>query len=65
VFSDWGFTKGKSVSPSIRITPAAGTALFFTHEIWHEGAQVTVGRKYVLRTDVLYAGDGTVYQGEG
>ncbi len=65
MFSDWGFTKGKSVSPSIRITPAAGTALFFTHEIWHEGAQVTVGRKYVLRTDVLYAGDGTVYQGEG
>lgn len=56
VFSDWGFSKGKSIRPEIRVTPAAGTALFFTHEIWHEGASVTAGRKYVLRTDVLYAG---------
>lgn len=56
VFSDWGFSKGKSIKPEIRITPAAGSALFFTHEIWHEGASVTAGKKYVLRTDVLYAG---------
>ncbi len=56
VFSDWGFSKGKSIQPEIRISPAVGSALFFTHEIWHEGASVTAGRKYVLRTDVLYAG---------
>jgi hypothetical protein len=28
--------------------------LFFKHERWHEGAPVRSGRKYVLRTDVLY-----------
>ena len=58
VFGNWGFSKGKSIEPPIRITPTTGTALFFRHEIWHEGAPVTEGRKYVLRTDVLYAGDG-------
>lgn len=56
VFGDWGFSKGRSTRPEIRVTPAAGSALFFTHEIWHEGAPVTAGRKYVLRTDVLYSG---------
>ncbi|MBC8135125.1 MAG: 2OG-Fe(II) oxygenase [Fibrella sp.] len=56
VFGDWGFSRGKSLRPEIRITPAVGSALFFTHELWHEGAPVTAGRKYVLRTDVMYAG---------
>lgn len=57
VFGDWGFSKGKSFRDPIRVTPTAGSALFFTHELWHEGAPVTAGRKYVLRTDVLYAGE--------
>jgi hypothetical protein len=37
------------------IEPKRGMALCFAHEWWHEGARVTEGRKYVLRTDVLYA----------
>ncbi len=37
------------------VTPSAGTALLFRHERWHEGAPLTVGVKYVLRTDVFYA----------
>ena len=32
----------------------AGTALVFAHAGWHEGTRVTAGRKYVLRTDVMY-----------
>jgi hypothetical protein len=28
--------------------------LLFVHERKHEGAPVTSGRKYVLRTDVMY-----------
>jgi predicted 2-oxoglutarate/Fe(II)-dependent dioxygenase YbiX len=36
------------------VKPRPGMALVFKHELWHEGAPVTRGRKYVLRTDVLY-----------
>ena len=36
------------------VKPAAGMGLFFAHEWWHEGARVVSGRKYVLRTDVMY-----------
>lgn len=40
--------------PSLRICPELGKALVFIHDILHEGAPVTKGRKYVLRTDVMY-----------
>lgn len=39
------------------VEPVAGMALFFAHEWWHEGARVISGRKYVLRTDVMYRDD--------
>jgi hypothetical protein len=29
-------------------------ALVFEHPVRHQGAPVTAGRKYVLRTDVMY-----------
>jgi len=31
-----------------------GMGLVFAHEWWHEGAKVLSGRKYVLRSDVIY-----------
>ncbi len=40
--------------PYLSVTPTAGTALVFLHSIWHEGALVHSGEKYVLRTDVMY-----------
>lgn len=36
------------------ITPKKGMALLFHHLILHRGDPVTAGRKYVLRTDVMY-----------
>lgn len=36
------------------VKPEIGMALLFRHELWHEGAEVLEGRKYVLRTDVIY-----------
>jgi prolyl 4-hydroxylase len=38
----------------IRVKPETGKALVFYHYLLHEGAPVTDGRKYVLRTDVMY-----------
>ena len=36
------------------VVPETGLALFFVHQIRHKGQPVTKGRKYVLRTDVMY-----------
>ena len=38
----------------LRIHPEKGMALLFHHPIPHRGDPVTKGRKYVLRTDVMY-----------
>ena len=34
--------------------PAQGLVLVFDHGLRHQGAPVGSGRKYVLRTDVMY-----------
>lgn len=39
---------------SFVIQPKLGSALIFRHEQFHEGAMVTNGVKYVLRTDAMY-----------
>jgi predicted 2-oxoglutarate/Fe(II)-dependent dioxygenase YbiX len=36
------------------IRPRKGMGIFFVHRQLHEGAYVTRGRKYVLRTDVMF-----------
>ncbi len=40
----------------IEVAPRAGLALLFQHQLLHEGAEVEAGVKYVLRSDVMYAG---------
>lgn len=39
------------------VAPKTGSALVFWHPMLHEGATVNKGRKYVLRTDVMYRWD--------
>ena len=41
-------------APRFAVRPAAGKALAFDHLQLHEGAPVVSGRKYVLRTDVMF-----------
>ncbi|AFZ17013.1 2OG-Fe(II) oxygenase [Allocoleopsis franciscana] len=43
-----------NVIPDISVVPETGMALCFRHELRHEGARVIRGRKYVLRSDVMY-----------
>jgi predicted 2-oxoglutarate/Fe(II)-dependent dioxygenase YbiX len=54
IFSDYVVEEGGTRVDEIRIAPQSGTGLFFVHHRWHEGSALTAGRKYVLRTDVLY-----------
>ena len=46
-YDDWG-------NLTVAVKPEPGMALVFEHEQLHEGAPVTAGRKYVIRTDVMY-----------
>lgn len=38
----------------LSISPSIGKALIFSHQLTHEGAEVTAGVKYVMRTDVMF-----------
>jgi hypothetical protein len=58
VYLNDGFEGGATAfhqsRPSLLITPERGMALVFYHRQLHEGMPVVKGRKYVLRTDVMY-----------
>ena len=41
-------------NPYLSVQPKEDMALVFIHNIWHEGAVVESGQKYVIRTDVMY-----------
>lgn len=41
--------------PDFQVVPEAGMALFFKHMLVHKGGPVAEGRKYVLRSDVMFS----------
>jgi hypothetical protein len=49
-----GGTAFHQTRPSLLVRPERGKALVFYHRQVHEGMPVVTGRKYVLRTDVMY-----------
>ncbi len=49
-----GKTKFFNIEETI-ITPKKGMMLAFKHELIHEGSEVISGRKYVLRSDVMFS----------
>jgi hypothetical protein len=48
------FEGGETSFGDVIIKPIKGMALFFVHQLRHKGETVILGRKYVLRTDVMY-----------
>ena len=60
VYLNDGFAGGETVVQGFPVTPERGTALVFEHQLLHEGAAVTSGRKYVLRSDVMFGRVGQV-----
>lgn len=42
----------------VDVMPKIGSVLLFQHDCYHEGAKVTSGRKYVIRSDVMYTTKG-------
>ena len=57
IYLNDGFGGGETTFPEldVRITPKTGMLLLFRHELLHAGEAVTRGRKYVLRSDVMYS----------
>jgi predicted 2-oxoglutarate/Fe(II)-dependent dioxygenase YbiX len=60
VYLNEGFSGGETVVKGLPVTPQQGMALIFAHDLLHEGAAVTSGRKYVLRSDVMYGRVGQI-----
>ena len=51
-----GFEGGETkFQDGITIKPETGMILVFRHALYHEGAAVISGRKYVLRSDVMFS----------
>ena len=59
VYLDEGCDGGATgfLDHGVAITPRRGRAAWFQHALLHEGAAVTAGTKYVLRSDVMYRAD--------
>jgi len=60
VYLNEGFEGGETKfydGESLVVTPRCGSALVFVHRKLHEGASIISGRKYVLRSDVMYRRD--------
>jgi hypothetical protein len=53
-----GETNFELLHERITVSPKAGMALLFVHHLLHEGAPIRSGRKYVLRSDVMFAPGG-------
>lgn len=54
IYLNSGFAGGNTEFEHVSVIPETGMALFFVHDIRHKGQAVARGRKYVLRSDVMY-----------
>lgn len=54
IFYEDGTGPVSTAKEQLRVNPEQGTLLVFNHSIIHEGAPVTAGVKYVVRSDLMY-----------
>jgi prolyl 4-hydroxylase len=54
VYLNDDFEGGETAFPDLVVSPRRGMALVFRHELFHEGRPVAHGKKYVLRSDVMF-----------
>lgn len=54
IYLNDGFKGGETKFNNVVVSPTKGAALVFYHSLEHEGAEVTDGIKYVLRTDIMF-----------
>jgi predicted 2-oxoglutarate/Fe(II)-dependent dioxygenase YbiX len=54
IYLNEGFVGGATEFDHVSVVPRMGDALVFRHGLRHQGAEVTRGTKYVLRSDVMF-----------
>jgi 2OG-Fe(II) oxygenase superfamily len=54
IYLNGGYRGGQTRFEWTEVAGKQGMALVFDHGLMHEGAQLTEGMKYVLRSDVMY-----------
>ncbi len=54
IYLNSDFAGGQTAFEDAIVKPETGMALFFVHQVRHKGQPVIDGRKYVLRSDVMY-----------
>ena len=55
VYLNDGFQGGFTKFDDFIVWPQKGMGLCFDHQLSHEGAAVTSGTKYALRSDVMFS----------
>lgn len=55
IYLNADFEGGGTAFEGFEISPQIGAGLIFSQELEHAGLPVTSGRKYILRTDIMYA----------
>jgi hypothetical protein len=54
IYLNDNFEGGETEFEAFAVKPEVGAALCFIHELRHKGGPVHTGRKYVLRTNILF-----------
>eukprot|EP00026_Physarum_polycephalum_P021671 Phypoly_transcript_25068.p1 GENE.Phypoly_transcript_25068~~Phypoly_transcript_25068.p1 ORF type:complete len:176 (+),score=13.36 Phypoly_transcript_25068:44-529(+) len=59
IYLNEGFEGGATTffdeeNTAIPVVPKIGSVLVFQHDLYHEGSLLVSGRKYAIRTDVMY-----------
>jgi prolyl 4-hydroxylase len=54
IYLNDNFKGGETTFENLSVKPIAGSALVFPHVLFHSGAKVIEGIKYVLRSDIMY-----------
>lgn len=54
IYLNEDFKGGETIVENTSVRPQTGMALVFLHPLLHEGSPLLQGRKYVLRSDLMY-----------
>lgn len=54
IYLNDNFVGGETSFGHLRVRPKKGSCLIFFHDLEHEGTKLEQGKKYILRTDIMY-----------